>query len=92
MLLLVNLLAVTHVADLLLRPPQPLHLRGVGHHAEAFPSVLLKVFLVKSLRHHSTTISSVCYWLVFFSDKYKLKNHKTEVAINLFITKNEPHA
>lgn len=39
----------THVADLILSLFDSLQLRGVGHHAEAFPLVLLKLLLVANL-------------------------------------------
>lgn len=46
---------LTYVTDLVLCLLQPLHLRRVGHHAEAFPPVLLKVLLVKSLKVRGAT-------------------------------------
>lgn len=39
----------THVADLILSLFDSLQLRGVSHHAEAFPLVLLKLLLVANL-------------------------------------------
>lgn len=42
--------ALTHIADLVLRLLDSLHLWRVDHHAESSPLVLLKVLLVKSLK------------------------------------------
>jgi len=48
-------LEATHVADLILSLLDSLQLRGVSHHAEAFPLVFLKLFLVANLHTSEKT-------------------------------------